>query len=63
MTNIYITYIEQKALDLAATVGKLAGVVAWCIAHDGECLADNPEQLEMARRTLEEARAHMGKAQ
>lgn len=51
--------IAGIALNLAALVGKLSAVVHWCVEHDGECLADNPHQLEEARRILAEATEKM----
>lgn len=48
---------ENPALKLAELVGELCAVVNWCVGHDGECLADNPHQLAIARRVLEKARA------
>ena len=49
------------ALELAAMAGELAAVVAWCIDHADECLADNPYQLATAKRLLAKARDWMPK--
>ena len=47
------------ALELAGHAAKLGAVVEWCVNHSGECLDDNPHQLEYARKVLAEARAGM----
>jgi hypothetical protein len=45
------------ALELAAKVGTLSGIVEWLVKNPGECLADNPHQLAYAKRALAETRA------
>jgi len=37
-------------------------VVEWCVRNDGECLLDNPIQLQMARETLARARVYYNAA-
>jgi hypothetical protein len=57
-----MTREEQTAIAFAAIkpyieiAGKLAAIVEWITERDGECLADNPHQLKMARQYLAEAR-------
>jgi len=39
-----------------AVCAQLTACLAWCVEHDGECLADHPEQLARMRDVIAQAR-------
>lgn len=49
--------MRPTTFALAAHVGNLCAALAWCVEHDGECLADHPSVLEHCRNILADARA------
>lgn len=48
---------SESDSSLIAAAPVLLNMLKWCVNHDGECLADHPELLEVARRAIAELEA------
>lgn len=51
-TSINIPEATANA-NLIAAAPTLFNMLKWCVNHDGECLADHPELLEVARAVID----------